>query len=182
MVFNTSFRALVLNASYEPLQIVNWQKAILLWFSGKVEVLDKHDAFVRSVREKLAIPSVIRLRTYVAIRGRNKIRFSRDNVLLRDDYSCQYCGRVQPPRELTLDHLLPISRGGKKSWKNIVTACRRCNQKKGNRTPEEAHMRLLKKPQLPSWLPSRRFEIDLELVPESWRIYLPPLKKSCIGV
>jgi 5-methylcytosine-specific restriction endonuclease McrA len=99
-------------------------------------------------------------------------------VLIRDNYTCQYCGKKFPVRQLTMDHVWPLSRGGRKSWKNIVTACQKCNQKKGCKTPQEAGMRLLNKPQEPKWLPSFRHDINVRTTPESWQIYLEPAQKA----
>ena len=129
---------MVLNASYEPLKIVSWQKAVILWFQGKVEILEHHNAFASSVSQKFQLPSIIRLKSYVRIRNQNVVRFCRENIYKRDRYTCQYCEAAFPTRDLTLDHVLPVSKGGLKSWTNIVTACRDCNQKKGNKTPREA--------------------------------------------
>jgi 5-methylcytosine-specific restriction endonuclease McrA len=162
----------VLNASYEPLKIVGWQKAIILWFQGKVEVLEHHDTVVRSVRFSFRIPSIIRLKSYVQVRKNTAIRFSRENIYLRDGYRCQYCARSFGPRELTLDHVIPVSRGGRKEWTNIVTACRRCNQKKGNRSPHEVDMTLKTRPTAPQWLPQPELSVAAAVTPESWKVYL----------
>lgn len=164
-------RALVLNASYEPIKIVSWQKAILLWFQGKVEVIEHHDVHVRSVNLSFQLPSVIILKRFVKTKKEIAIRFSRENVYLRDNYSCQYCDREFSTKELTLDHVLPVSLGGKKSWHNIVTACKACNQKKGNKTPEEAKMPLKKLPSTPRWLPKASLDLVPITAPTSWRIY-----------
>jgi 5-methylcytosine-specific restriction endonuclease McrA len=163
---------LVLNASYEPLKIVGWQKAIILWFQGKVDVLEHHDAVVRSVRLTFRIPSIIRLRSYVQVRKSPAVRFSRENIYLRDGHRCQYCCHSFSPRDLTLDHVQPVSRGGRKEWTNIVTACRRCNQKKGNRSPHDAGMPLKSKPVVPQWLPQADLYVTASSTPESWKLYL----------
>ncbi|HEX4925985.1 MAG TPA: HNH endonuclease [Bdellovibrionales bacterium] len=162
----------MLNASYEPLKIVGWQKAIILWFQGKVEVLEHHDVVVRSVRMTLRIPSIIRLKSYVQVRKKSAVRFSRENIYLRDGYRCQYCNQSFPPKDLTLDHVIPVSRGGRKEWTNIVTACRRCNQKKGNRSPHDAEMPLRTKPAMPQWLPQPELHVSASLTPDSWKVYL----------
>jgi len=163
----------VLNASYEPLKVVSWQKAFILWYQGKVDVLEHHNnAVVRSFKEAFKVPSVIRLKAYVRLNFQKRIRFCRENVYRRDDFICQYCREEFHPRELTLDHVFPVSKGGKKSWTNIVTACKTCNQRKGNKTPEEARMPLKKPPREPSWLPTLQLEIRIQTAPESWRDYL----------
>lgn len=166
-------RSLLLNASFEPMKIVCWQKAIILWFQGKVEILEYHPLIVRSSRLTFQVPSVLRLKSYVRPRPLNRIRFSRENVYIRDNFTCQYCGNRMPGRDLTLDHVVPASKNGAKTWNNVVAACRPCNQKKGNRTPHAARMPLLKEPATPSWLPLSNEELpSVDIVPESWRPYL----------
>ena len=166
----SSIRSLLLNSSYEPMRIVSWQKALILWFQGKVEVLEYHSVFARSISTSFKLPSVLRLKTYV--RGRTThVRFCRENVYIRDNYTCQYCGDRFATKQLTLDHVMPVSRAGKKDWYNVVSACRRCNQRKANKTPTEARMPLLKEPKIPVWLPLIDFEIGNE-IPLTWRQYL----------
>src|SRR4051812_33770053 len=121
--------ALVLNASFEPLHIVTWQRAIQLLFQGKVEVIEDSDKEIRTVRITMKIPAVLRLLTYVPLSRRKQIiRFSRANIFLRDQNVCQYCGQQFSKTHLTLDHVVPVVQAGKKSWENIVTACKPCNQ------------------------------------------------------
>lgn len=167
-----SMRALLLNSSYEPMRIVSWQKALVLWFQGKVEILEYHPTFARSVRSSFQLPSVLRLRTYVRPRSLGAIRFCRENVYIRDNFTCQYCGVPYPPKQLTMDHVVPASRMGKKSWTNVVTACRGCNQKKADRTPLQAKMPLLQEPKIPTWLPVVQVEIKPGQVPVTWLQYL----------
>jgi len=164
-------RALLLNASFQPLQVISWQKAIQLFFSGKVEIVENSGEVVRSVSITIPIPRVIRLIKFVPLKSRkNIVRFNRNNVFMRDHHSCQYCGHKPPVSQLTLDHVKPVVKGGKKSWENIVTACRPCNLKKGGRTPEEAGMRLKHPPREPIWLPFMGLNIDLTNSPEYIRI------------
>lgn len=151
---------------------MGWQKAILLWFQGKVDIVETHEVVVHSVSINFQVPSIIRLRRFVRHRPAPVIRFSRENVYLRDNLSCQYCGIRHSFGELTLDHVVPVSHGGRKSWTNVVTACRKCNQRKGNRTPDQAAMPLLSRPVIPSWLPNQPLEINFQIVPDSWRVYL----------
>jgi 5-methylcytosine-specific restriction endonuclease McrA len=162
----------MLNASYEPMRLVNWQKAMILWFQDKVEVLAHHQEFVRSIRNKFPLPSVIRLKKYIRSQESTKIRFCRENIYTRDSYICQYCQVKFSTRDLTLDHVLPVSQGGRKDWTNIVTACRSCNQKKGNRTPEQADMPLMNQPLEPKWLPAIKFEVNPNTAPDDWVTYL----------
>jgi 5-methylcytosine-specific restriction endonuclease McrA len=165
--------ALVLNASFEPLHIVTWQRAIQLLFQGKVEVVEESDQEVRTVRFTIKVPAVLRLLNYVHL-GRKKeiVRFSRINIFLRDQTSCQYCGKTFNKSHLTLDHVIPIVQGGKKCWENIVTACKPCNQRKGGRTPGQAGMQLIRKPRKPVWLPAASLQMGVTRTPERWKIYL----------
>jgi len=143
-----------------------------LWFQDKVEIIEVHDAFVRSVRNRFQLPSVIRLKRYVRIREHPKIRFSRENVYIRDGHRCQYCMDKFHPKDLTLDHVVPASKGGGKDWTNIVTACRPCNQEKANQTLEEAQISLRRLPFEPKWLPSLRLSISPIDAPEEWLTFL----------
>lgn len=167
-----SHRALLLNASYEPMRIVCWQKGLILWFQGKVEVLEFHSVFARSVRTSFQLPSVLRLKEYVRPRSLSVVRFCRENVYLRDDYTCQYCRIQFPEKFLTLDHVVPASKQGPKTWNNVVTACQKCNQRKGNRTPHGAGMPLMKQPETPQWLPNSEFEFKNQQFPAVWLNYL----------
>ena len=167
-----SYRSLLLNSSYEPMKIVSWQKAIILWFQGKVEIVEFHGIFARSVRHSYQIPSVMRLKTYVRPRSYGAVRFCRENVYIRDNFTCQYCGDRFSPKHLTLDHVVPASKAGPKSWTNVVAACRECNQKKANRTPEGARMPLLKQPTMPAWLPSVELNFKVAALPPGWLQYL----------
>jgi 5-methylcytosine-specific restriction endonuclease McrA len=164
---------LVLNATYEPLRIVSWQKAITLLFQGKVEVIANHDREIRGVTVRVKLPSVLRLLRHVRMkRPFAEVPFSRPNVYARDDYRCQYCGGHFSSSELTFDHVIPVARGGHKGWDNIVTCCVKCNRKKGDRTPEQANMKLVRKPRRPEALPSLTLSLGLGRAPESWRDYL----------
>ena len=168
----TSERVLLLNSSYEPMRIVSWQKALILWFQGKVEILEYHPVFARSIRTNFQLPSVLRLKHYVRQRNKGHVRFCRENVYIRDNYTCQYCGQKHSTRELTLDHVVPASHNGQKNWTNMVTACRSCNQRKANRTPTTANMPLLTEPRAPQWLPTLQLEIKESQVPPNWLQYL----------
>ncbi len=170
-----SLKALVLNASYEPLRIISWQKALLMWFQDKVEILEYHAAVARSVSDSFKLPSVLRLKSYVKPKRIDGVRFCRENVYIRDNYTCQYCVKKFPYKELTIDHVIPASQGGPKTWTNVVTACRCCNQTKANRTPEKANMPLLKSPRAPNWLPVVEYNIGGERntkSPTVWKDYL----------
>jgi 5-methylcytosine-specific restriction endonuclease McrA len=166
-------QTLLLNASYEPLKVVDWQKAVTLWCRGKVEIIAVHDREVRAVSFSFRLPSVIRLLRFVRIRRRfDYVPFSRANIYARDNYTCQYCNREMSTGDLTFDHVVPVAQGGRKDWENIVTCCIVCNRRKGGRTPGEAGMKLSRMPRRPDSSPAVRITIGLRNAPESWRDYL----------
>ena len=164
--------ALLLNSSYEALKVVNWQRALILWLSEKVEVIEFHEYFVSSPNAKFQVPSIIRLRSYISSAAHRRVRFSKQNVYLRDLGICQYCGKNCSNKELTIDHVIPVSKQGPENWSNIVAACRHCNQRKGNRTPAAAGMPLLREPESPKWLTSVELELRNTKIPMAWRDYL----------
>ena len=160
-------KVLVLNASYEPLNITTWRRAVVLLIKDKAEQVEHNGKFVYA---GFPLPTVIRLRHYVQIPYK-EIPFTRRNILHRDSYSCQYCSYAGD--ELTLDHIIPRSRGGGDSWENIVAACVRCNVRKGNRTPKEANMPLHHQPRRP--YSSLHFEVAKQVKGgrhEEWRKYV----------
>ena len=166
-------QVLLLNASYEPLRVVHWQKAITLWCQGKVEVIEVHDREIRAVSISFKLPSVIRLIRFVKIKRRyDYVPFSRANIYARDKHTCQYCGSVFAISDLTFDHVIPVAQAGRKDWENIVTCCVGCNRKKGGRTPREAKMHLIRSPRRPNSVPAIRITIGLRDAPENWRDYL----------
>ena len=164
-------QVLLLNISYEPIKVIDWQKAITMLCLGKVEVIEEYGRKIRSVSFTIKLPSVVRLLNVVK-RNKKPVKFSRQNIYARDKYKCQYCGVHFQPEDLTYDHVLPKSRGGRTEWTNIVTCCIDCNRKKGGRTPKEAFMKLMKKPTMPAWVPAVRLTIGFKHVPRTWREYL----------
>jgi 5-methylcytosine-specific restriction endonuclease McrA len=142
---------LLLNASYEPLRLCPWRRAVLLLLKGKAETVEHHD---KTLYPGMQSPTVIRLRYYVKLPYKD-IPMTRRNIMHRDAETCQYCGKRS---DLTLDHVLPRSRGGGDHWENVVVACLRCNVTKGNRTPEEANMKLAKRPMRPVYF--AQFELS----------------------
>jgi 5-methylcytosine-specific restriction endonuclease McrA len=160
---------LVLNGNYEPLNVTRVRRAVLLLIIGKAEMIENGRGQLLSASETLDIPSVIRLATYVK-RPLAPRRLTRREVFNRDRQICQYCGDTA--RDLTLDHVLPRSRGGGNSWENVVSACVRCNHRKAGRTPREANMRLLREPGPPSPNPYYPFYRFLN-VHEDWRKFVP---------
>ncbi len=168
------FPALVLNAdyrplSYFPLSLWPWQEAVKAVFLDRVVVVAEYDAVVRSPSMSFRLPSVVVLKEY--IRPLKQAAFTRFNLFLRDEFSCQYCGAKH---DLTFDHVIPRALGGKTEWENVVAACARCNFRKGARTPEQAGMRLRRMPYRPS--PQDLMMIGRRFPPnhlhESWIDYL----------
>lgn len=145
-ILNT--RVLILNQTYEPLAICRLDKAIILTFLQKADVVSNYkNITINSSNKSFAVPSIIKLNRYVKMPYK-KIEFSRRNILKRDNHTCQYCGSKS---SLTVDHVHPKSRGGQDTWENLTTACVKCNNKKGNRTPKEANMVLISEPYKPSY-------------------------------
>ena len=144
-------QVLVLNASYEPLNITTWRRALVMVLKGKAEGLE-HDSS-RWIRGDTMLPTVIRLRQYVRVPYK-QLPLTRRNLFHRDGHRCQYCGSSAD--QLSIDHVVPRSRGGLDTWEDVTTACLPCNVRKGNRTPREASMPLMGKPHRP--LSSLRFE------------------------
>jgi 5-methylcytosine-specific restriction endonuclease McrA len=136
-----------------PLSLWSWQETVKAVFSGKVQVVDVYpDVYIRAVNLNMPLPSVIAMTDYVAHK-QNRPAFTRRNIYLRDGYKCQYCGKCFRTNDLSLDHVLPRSRGGKLVWENTVTSCRKCNGRKGNLLPTNlpsVGMRLMREPFVPS--------------------------------
>ena len=165
-----SNRTLLLTPWMSPHRVISWQRAVVLVFTGKVEVLEEYDEAIVAPSWALRTPAVVRLtKNHVSIK--NKVRFSRMNVFTRDGFRCQYCSARKLPDALNYDHVLPRVRGGKTVWENIVTSCYACNDRKGSRTPDEAGMKLLRKPIKPSSLPLAPVLRPGREVPAVWRDY-----------
>lgn len=165
-----SWKVLILDVSYQPVDVMSWQDAITLLLKGGVEVLEEYDdVTIRSERLSFSLPSVLRLLKKVS--RRKSVQFSRFNIFNRDNWTCQYCGKKKRSEDLNLDHVVPIAQGGIKSWENIVTACIPCNSRKAARTPEQAGLRLRKTPVKPNWTPQLTIRIT-EKDPESWRNWI----------
>jgi 5-methylcytosine-specific restriction endonuclease McrA len=143
---------LVLNATYEPLSVVSVKRAVVLLLKEKAELIEAAEAMLRSESLSFPVPLVIRLVYFVKIPRRISLPVTRRGVLSRDHYTCQYCGATPPRKYLTVDHVLPRSRGGKTTWENVATACEKCNGRKGSRTPVEANMTLLTQPKRPRYI------------------------------
>ncbi|MGA8833556.1 MAG: HNH endonuclease [Desulfomonilaceae bacterium] len=158
---------IVLNAGYEFMGLISWRRAMTLLFNGKVEVLKESDKVVRTVSKSFRIPAVIRLLKFIRQIYRREVPFSRKNVLIRDAFTCQYCGDDFISSELTVDHIIPKVQGGENRWNNVVACCRMCNVKKGGRTPRQAGMSLIRQPFRPTIMEflnvylARKFGINL---------------------
>lgn len=164
-------QTLVLDQSYSPVKVVPWWRAIQLLTLGKVEVIEEYDREVRSTYLVMKVPAVVRLLRAFR-RHRKPVKFSRINIYARDGYKCQYCGARKRTDDLTYDHVLPRSRGGRTAWDNIVTSCSGCNLKKADRTPAEAGMRLRREPSQPVDVPAVLIQVSRDSAPEAWRDYL----------
>ena len=140
---------LLLNGDYTALDTISVERAMILLLTQKVEILHaKVDRFIRTINDKFPFPEVVKLKFFVYVRRRELVP-TKKNIMQRDKNTCQYCGST---KHLTIDHVMPVSRGGENTWKNMVTACFSCNNKKGCRTPEEAGMKLMSKPGRPTQL------------------------------
>ncbi len=171
-------RVLLLNGStWEPLSVITVPRAINLILAGKAIVVEQSGEFLRTVRDKYPIPSVIALRTYINV-PRRRANWSRKGVLVRDSYTCIYCGvkpgtiqggKVVAKSDLTVDHIIPRSRGGKDHWSNTACACYVCNHRKGNRLPNEAGMKLRWEPKMPR---TSYLVIAIGSGPDAWKHYI----------
>lgn len=179
---------LVLNRFYQPVNVTTVRRAFALLYQGTAKAIDRrfqsfdfeswaelaaevHDKdVVHTVARVIRIPRVIMLQVYDRM-PRLRVRFSRQNIFLRDKNTCQYCGKKKKRAELNLDHVVPRAQGGKTSWTNVVCSCIPCNLDKGGRTPEEANMRLLAEPRRPTWSPFEHHG-DAEMAHEAWRPFL----------
>lgn len=159
---------LVLNRNYQPVHVTNVKRALTLMYQGAAKAIDhqyrlyefadwaalsaaQHDS-IGTIHRRIRVPRVVVLSAYEHL-PRVRVRFSRLNIYARDGDTCQYCGKLFPRTELNLDHVVPRSQGGRTSWENVVCSCIPCNLRKGGRTPEQARMKLLKKPVRPRWTP-----------------------------
>lgn len=162
---------LVLNATFEPINVTAVRRAVTLVLKGVAQAEEHNHLELHSASRVIPVPSVIRLLAYRHIPQQTRA-LSRKNILLRDRNTCQFCGHVFPASELTLDHLLPRSRGGHSSWENLVACCYQCNNQKGDRTPEEAGLRLVRRPRPFTLHTSRQLMRLIGRQDDKWRKYL----------
>jgi 5-methylcytosine-specific restriction endonuclease McrA len=166
---------LVLNSNYEPLNVCNIRRAMTLLLLGKAEVLEHGERPVRTITGELRAPSVLKMR-YMVRRPMPQLRLSRHSVLARDNYTCQYCGVRN--KELTIDHVLPKWAGGPHTWENLVACCRRCNLKKADKTPQQAQMKLARKPRRPHFVPYLSLPVYLKARERGdWDFFLPEFEE-----
>ena len=158
---------LVLNQSYEPIHVCSARRAIVLVFRGRAQVVESLDISIRSISRAFPVPSVVRLDFYVRIPPK-PLSLTKRNVLKRDGFQCQYCSTRSAP--MTVDHVLPKTQGGRDTWENMVCACLTCNNRKGNRTPEQAGIALARRPRLPNHVTFIRHFIGV--ADQKWRPYL----------
>jgi 5-methylcytosine-specific restriction endonuclease McrA len=161
---------LILNHYMVPHRVASWQDAITELFTGKVEILEWYDEIVYQNADRgitMKMPAVARLLKPVASHKKG-VKFSRVNVMARDNFICQYCGTKYTMHDLNYDHVVPRVQGGKTVWENIVTSCYDCNDKKGARTPEQAKMKLIRKPFRPKTLPLAQPVLAMRNIPPEW--------------
>lgn len=162
---------LLLNSDFEPLNVCNVRRAMALILLGKADVLHHHDAAILTPGGPLQAPSIVKMRYHVR-RPLPQLRLSRHSVLARDHHTCQYCG--VRGKDLTIDHVIPKWMGGPHTWDNLVACCRKCNLKKGDKTPQQARMKLFRPPRRPHFIPYISLPAYLKARSrEDWLIYLP---------
>jgi 5-methylcytosine-specific restriction endonuclease McrA len=159
---------LVLNLDFQPLNVCNVRRAIVLLSKDKAEVIEQNGHIIVSARELMPSPSVIRLAYHIK-RPRPVVKLTRKEVLLRDDHTCQYCGKRV--HDLTIDHVLPRHRGGQHAWENVVAACKHCNHRKGGKTLQESRMHLIREPFRPPSTPRYLFSSYLK-TERAWHKFL----------
>ena len=171
-------QVLVLNQNYHPLLVCTARRAISLAYLGKVEIIEKYRETVHSPSIAMPLPSVVKLDRFIHVRE-SSIVLSRRNILKRDRHQCQYCERRSVP--MTLDHIIPKERNGPDSWENLVCCCHTCNRAKGNRTPEQAGMKLMRRPKKPTRIHYIRQFVKREQ--SSWRpyLYMEPMRTGAFA-
>lgn len=179
---------LVLNRVFQPIQLTTAKRAFVLLYGGSAHALDESgeaydfdlwrslpvraaDDSVAIIGGALRVPRVLHLQRYDRT-PRIAVRLTRRNLMFRDGHQCQYCGKKPPIRDLNIDHVMPRSRGGADTWENLVTTCRVCNLRKGSRTPEEANMRLPRRPTRPKWSTSAQILLGAALKYREWEPFL----------
>ncbi len=173
-IFMVDHPCLVLNQSYEPLNVCRARRAINMIISGKAEMLENGAGYIHTANTIFPIPSVIKL-AYLVKRPRPQPKLTRVEIFNRDHYTCQYCGKIS--NQLTLDHVIPRYQSGRHTWENLVSACGPCNRKKAGRTPEQANMSLHKAPVRPAGNIYLNIPINFIQSQSHWQKYLPNLAR-----
>lgn len=169
-------QTLVLDTSWRPVLVKPWQEIMVDLFNGRVRILQNYEGDnIGTVRVEIGRPAVA-IYTDGKFSKQKKVRFSRDNIWMRDKKTCQYCGVKLARREGTMDHVTPRSKGGKTNWENIVLACVPCNVKKADKTPKEAGLTLRTTPKRPDYLPGGFTIVKDKTVPKEWRQFLRDLE------
>ena len=160
---------LVLNATFEPINVCTVRRAVVLLLKSKAEVIEQSDRELHSERMTMSRPAVIRLVSYVRVpRDVHRRKITRRAVFARDGWECQYCGSRST---LTVDHVVPRSKGGSSTWENIVASCAPCNRRKGDQLPRQVGMHLVREPRIPG--PQVFIHVASPTIPENWKQYLP---------
>ncbi len=168
-------RTLILDATFYPVKVVDWQKALLLIFTGRAEIVTEYnDRYIQATHTRFKLPKILRL--FGRHQGHRRVKFSRANVFWRDKYTCQYCNIKSNYKDLTFDHVIPQSRGGGTNWTNIVTCCAKCNTRKGDKLPHEARMFPNKRPREPKWTPQLCLKLKQD-DPSEWKQWFPTYKQ-----
>ena len=177
-----SMKVLLLDQYWQPVAVITWQKAmslILTTHKQKAQVVQEYpDKVIHSVNKSFNVPSIVRV--FGVGKKRSSIPCTSDNVFYRDQYLCAYCGVKQAKRNLTIDHIFPVVQGGQRSWKNLISACRACNEKKGGRTPKQANMPLLFRPKEPEWSLPFYFKLTKNDPISHWSEYIYGLDQSIL--
>jgi 5-methylcytosine-specific restriction endonuclease McrA len=181
-----SKKVLVVDQGNQPVEIISWKRAIRLVLAGKAELIHEGaDPFeIRTTTQVFTLTTVIKELKYLYRKhreaARHNVAFNRQNIFIRDNWTCQYCGDIKNPKDLTWDHVIPKAQGGVASWENIATACFPCNQNKANRTPTQAGLTLIQMPYKPKSLLELKIRIRNmpSEVPKSWVAYFDPISSA----
>jgi 5-methylcytosine-specific restriction endonuclease McrA len=177
-----TMKVLLLDQYWQPVAVISWQKAMSLVLTTqklKAQVIQEYeDKIIHTVSKSFNIPSVVRV--FGSCHRRTTIPLSYDNIFYRDQYTCAYCGVKCIKKHLTIDHIFPVVQGGQRSWKNLITACRECNQKKGGRTPKQANMPLLFRPKEPSWSLAFHLKLSKSDPVSDWSQFLYGLDQNAL--
>ena len=165
----------MLDSSFYPDEVIDWKRAIILLLTGRAEAIDSYeDINIRSPRLSLHLPKTLRL--FNLHRSARTVKFSRFNIIFRDNFECQYCGMGGSVKDLTIDHVIPVSRGGQNTWENVVAACGPCNSRKGNKLLREMGVKLKRDPYKPKWTPQIIIKLR-ENDPSEWSYWLPKKRR-----